>query len=72
MAGVSEREGSEDAFVTTARQRVTATSARDGFAAARSARRAGRVPEVIALRHMRVRALITDEDMRYILAYMTE
>jgi mono/diheme cytochrome c family protein len=24
------------------------------------------------VRHMRVRALITDEDMRYILAYMTE
>ena len=24
------------------------------------------------IRHMRVRALITDEDMRYILAYMTE
>ena len=24
------------------------------------------------VRHMRVRALITDEDMRYILAYMTQ
>jgi mono/diheme cytochrome c family protein len=24
------------------------------------------------VRHMRVRALVTDEDMRYILAYMTE
>jgi hypothetical protein len=25
-----------------------------------------------AIRHMRVRALITDEDMRYILRYMTQ
>ena len=24
------------------------------------------------VRHMRMRALITDEDMRYILAYMTQ
>ncbi|MGB6386980.1 MAG: hypothetical protein WBD25_21755 [Terriglobales bacterium] len=31
-------------------------------------------PKMMAtiVRHMRVRALITDEDMRYILAYMTE
>ncbi len=31
-------------------------------------------PKMMAtiVRHMRVRALITDQDMRYILAYMTE
>jgi mono/diheme cytochrome c family protein len=31
-------------------------------------------PKMMAtiVRHMRVRALITDEDMRYILAYMTQ
>ncbi len=31
-------------------------------------------PKMMAtiVRHMRVRALITDEDMRYIMAYMTE
>jgi mono/diheme cytochrome c family protein len=31
-------------------------------------------PKMMAtmIRHMRVRALITDEDMRYILAYMTQ
>jgi tRNA modification GTPase len=49
LAGVADREGTEDAFVTTARQQATAAGARDGFGAALSAWRAGRVPEVVAL-----------------------
>ncbi len=49
LAGVADREGSEDAFVTTARQQATAAAARDGFGAALSAWRARRVPEVVAL-----------------------
>lgn len=49
LAGVADREGSEDAFVTTARQQATAGAARDGFGAALSAWRARRVPEVVAL-----------------------
>jgi cytochrome c5 len=32
----------------------------------------GRCQMATIVRHMRVRALITDEDMRYILAYMTQ
>jgi tRNA modification GTPase len=49
IAGVAEREGSEDAFVTTARQHAEAAAARDAFAAALAAWRAGAVPEVVAL-----------------------
>lgn len=49
LAGVADREGSEDAFVTTARQQATAAAAHDAFEAAVAAWRAGRVPEVVAL-----------------------
>jgi tRNA modification GTPase len=49
LAGVADREGSEDAFVTTARQQATAASARDGFGAALAAWRDRMVPEVVAL-----------------------
>ncbi len=49
IAGVADREGSEDALVTTARQGAMATAARDGFAAAAGAWRDARVPEVVAL-----------------------
>jgi tRNA modification GTPase len=49
LAGVADREGSEDAFVTTARQQATAAAARDAFAAALAAWRGHHVPEVVAL-----------------------
>lgn len=49
LAGVADREGTEDAFVTTARQHAMAAAARDGFAAALAAFRAKREPEVVAL-----------------------
>lgn len=49
VAGVADREGSEDAFVTTARQQATAAAARDGFTAALAAWRTQKVPEVVAL-----------------------
>lgn len=49
LAGVADREGTEDAVVTTARQQATAAQARDAFAAAVEAWRARRVPEVVAL-----------------------
>ena len=49
IAGIADREGSEDAFVTTARQQATAAAARDGFSAALDAWRTQKVPEVIAL-----------------------
>jgi tRNA modification GTPase len=49
LAGVAEREGAEDAFVTTARQQSMAAAARDAFAAAAAAWRGGGVTEVIAL-----------------------
>lgn len=49
LAGVADREGSEEAFVTTARQQATAASARDGFGAALAAWRGRQVPEVVAL-----------------------
>jgi tRNA modification GTPase len=49
VAGVADQEGSEQAFVTTARQQALAGAARDGFAAAVSARRSGRPPEVVAV-----------------------
>lgn len=49
IAGVAEREGAEDAFVTTARQQAMAASARDAFTAARVAWNARRATEVVAL-----------------------
>jgi tRNA modification GTPase len=49
VAGVADREGSEQAFVTTARQQALAASARDGFSAAVAARRDQRAPEVVAV-----------------------
>lgn len=49
IAGVADREGSEDAFVTTARQQAMAAAARDAFAAAQTAWRTGRPGEVTAL-----------------------
>jgi tRNA modification GTPase len=49
VAGVAEREGSEEAFVTTARQQSSAAAAREALAAALAAMRAGQVPEVVAL-----------------------
>jgi tRNA modification GTPase len=49
IAGVADREGSEHAFVTTARQQSLAASARDAFTAAIAARRAHRPPEVVAV-----------------------
>jgi tRNA modification GTPase len=49
LAGVAGREGSEDAFVTTARQHALTVTARDGLAAAVAARNAGQVAEVVAL-----------------------
>ena len=49
LAGVADREGSEDAFVTTARQQATAAAARDAFAAAHVAWRGQRVAEIVAL-----------------------
>jgi tRNA modification GTPase len=49
VAGVADREGSEQALVTTARQQALAGAARDGFAAAVVARRAGRPAEVVAV-----------------------
>ncbi|TMQ26702.1 MAG: GTP-binding protein [Deltaproteobacteria bacterium] len=49
VAGVADQEGSEQAFVTTARQQALASAARDAFAAARAARGAHRPPEVVAV-----------------------
>jgi tRNA modification GTPase len=49
LAGVADREGNEDAFVTTARQQATAATARDAFAAALVAWRGRRPTEVVAL-----------------------
>jgi tRNA modification GTPase len=49
LAGVADREGTEDAFVTTARQQAMAVSARDAFAAALAGVRGRAVTEVIAL-----------------------
>jgi tRNA modification GTPase len=49
VAGVAEREGSEEAFVTTARQQASAQGARDALAAALAGLRGGQVPEVVAL-----------------------
>ncbi|HTR52341.1 MAG TPA: tRNA uridine-5-carboxymethylaminomethyl(34) synthesis GTPase MnmE [Kofleriaceae bacterium] len=49
LAGVAEREGSEDAVVTTARQHATVTAAQRALAAARAARATRAVAEVVAL-----------------------
>ncbi len=49
LAGVADREGSEQAFVTTARQQALAATARDAFAAASDAWAAHRPPELIAV-----------------------
>ena len=49
VAGVADREGGEQAFVTTARQQALAASSRDAFAAAIAGRAAVRPPEVIAI-----------------------
>jgi tRNA modification GTPase len=53
VAGVADREGSEQAFVTTARQQSLAATARDAFASAAAAWSTKRPPEVLAveLRH---------------------
>jgi len=49
IAGVTNREGNEDALVTTARQQAMAAAARDAFAAAQTAWRTQRPGEVTAL-----------------------
>jgi tRNA modification GTPase len=49
VAGVADQEGSEQAFVTTARQQALAAAARDAFAAAVAARRDRRPAEVVAM-----------------------
>jgi tRNA modification GTPase len=49
MAGVADREGGEQAFVTTARQQAVAAAARDAFTAAHDAWTAQRPPEVVAV-----------------------
>jgi len=49
VAGVADQEGSEQAFVTTARQQALAAAARDAFGAARGAREAQRPAEVVAV-----------------------
>jgi tRNA modification GTPase len=49
LAGVADREGSEEAFVTTARQQATAATARDAFAAALTGWRERKAPEIVAL-----------------------
>ncbi len=49
VAGATEREGSEDALVTTERQHATTAAAREALEAALVAWRASRVSEVVAL-----------------------
>src|SRR6185369_10483632 len=49
VAGVADQEGSEQAFVTTARQRALAAAAADAFTAALASRAAQRPPEVVAV-----------------------
>jgi len=49
VAGIADQEGSEQAFVTTARQQALAVMARDAFGAALAARAAQRPPEVVAV-----------------------
>lgn len=49
VAGVADREGSEQPLVTTARQQSLAAAARDGFAAAIAARIEKTPPEIVAI-----------------------
>jgi tRNA modification GTPase len=49
VAGVADQEGSEQAFVTTARQQALVAAARDAFGVARAAREERRPPEVVAV-----------------------
>lgn len=49
VAGVADQEGSEHAFVTTARQQALAAAGRDALLAARTARTAARPAEVVAV-----------------------
>jgi len=49
VAGVADQEGSEQAFITTARQQALAAAARDAFGAAHAARQARRPPEIVAV-----------------------
>jgi tRNA modification GTPase len=49
LAGVAEREGSEDAVVTTSRQHGLVTEARAAFAAALASWSARRPPELVAI-----------------------
>ena len=49
ISGVADQEGSEQAFVTTARQLALAAAARDAFGAALAARGTGRPPEIVAV-----------------------
>lgn len=49
VAGVADREGSEHAFVTTARQHALAHAAREALVAAKDARRTALPPEVVAV-----------------------
>jgi len=49
VAGVADQEGSERAFVTTARQQALAAAARDALTAAIAARGDRRPPEVVAV-----------------------
>ncbi|MBA2545076.1 MAG: tRNA uridine-5-carboxymethylaminomethyl(34) synthesis GTPase MnmE [Deltaproteobacteria bacterium] len=49
LAGIADREGSEAAFVTTARQHGRITAARDAFAAAYEVWVTKRPPEVVAI-----------------------
>jgi tRNA modification GTPase len=49
VAGVADQEGSEQAFVTTARQKALAVTAREAFGAAVAARQARLPPEIVAV-----------------------
>jgi tRNA modification GTPase len=49
VAGVADREGTEDALVTTARQQALMAAARDSFGAARTSWQARRPPELVAV-----------------------
>jgi tRNA U34 5-carboxymethylaminomethyl modifying GTPase MnmE/TrmE len=49
LAGIADREGSEAAFVTTARQHGRITAAREAFEAALEAWNGERAPELIAI-----------------------
>jgi tRNA modification GTPase len=49
VAGVADQEGSEQAFVTTARQQALAATAATAFASALAARRSQRAAEVVAI-----------------------